>query len=181
MEIYLPHVTIIRRDEFTVEVINANTATKGSFGSSGSVKEGVGKALQYFQISEDQKTELEELQKRGEQLGWNENALVEEFPKNWWVTPDGLTTQVLLEFAKEILATIPKPHTEDIIEDAFVAIEANPEWKKRYDDFVSKMKKGVPNQWIGRYIQRLDGRPALQEVAATRSKLIGNYSKLGRR
>ena len=91
------------------------------------------------------------------------------------------STQPILELVKEILPTIPQPHGEDIIEDVFLAIEHNKAWRERYDGFVVTMKKDVPNNWIGGYVQQTDGRSALRQVGATRSKLIRSYSKLGKK
>lgn len=40
-----------------------------------------------------------------------------------------MRTARLKLFVEKVLASLPKPHTEDVIEDVFVAIEGNDAWR----------------------------------------------------
>jgi len=81
----------------------------------------------------------------------------------------------------EVLRTLPKPHTEDVIEDVFCAIEQNPRWRKEYGDLEYSLGKGVVNAWGGFWIAQAEGRLAGEHVAAKRSALIDSYSKLAKK
>ena len=47
--------------------------------------------------------------------------------------PYRMRTARLKAMMEEVLKSLPKPYTEDVIEDVFVAIENNPKWHKEYE------------------------------------------------
>jgi hypothetical protein len=81
---------------------------------------------------------------------------------------------------EEVLKTLPKPYTEGVVEDVFVAIENNPRWKKEYDDLQYNLHKNVVNPWGGFWVAHLTGRVAGEQVSASRTSLIESYAKLAK-
>lgn len=81
----------------------------------------------------------------------------------------------LMELA---LASLPMPHSEDVIEDVFCAIESRPEWRQDYDDLCVELTKSVVNTWGGFWIANHEGRSSDQQVPSIKSRLIGSFSKL---
>ncbi|HEY9446800.1 MAG TPA: hypothetical protein VIQ62_06970 [Burkholderiales bacterium] len=79
---------------------------------------------------------------------------------------------------EEALASLPKPYTEDVIDDVFHAIENNPEWRRQYDDLVFGLGKKVVNARGGFWIATAVGRSGVDQVVAKKSTLIDSYSKL---
>jgi hypothetical protein len=80
---------------------------------------------------------------------------------------------------EQALASLPKPHTEDVIHDVFYAIEHRPDWRQEYEDLCIDLGKTVVNTWGGFWISNHEGRSNLQQVPSKKSKLIGSYSILG--
>jgi hypothetical protein len=78
---------------------------------------------------------------------------------------------------EEVLASLPRPYSEDVIDNVFCAIERNPKWRQRYDDLSHELTKTVVNTWGGYWIGHAVGRTAQRHVTAT-SSLIESYSKL---
>ena len=76
------------------------------------------------------------------------------------------------------IASIPKPYTEDVIEDVFVAIEHNELWMTEYSGLCVDLGKTVVNNWVGVWVSKYVGRTGAQQVATTRTGLAGSYSKL---
>ncbi len=89
-----------------------------------------------------------------------------------------MRTARLKQFMEEVLATLPKPHGEDIIDEVFAAIEKNANWKREYDDLQYNLGKAVLNSWGGFWIAHAEGRTGGEVVSASRSSLIDSYSKL---
>jgi hypothetical protein len=87
-------------------------------------------------------------------------------------------TKEVLELVRDVLQTMPRPYSEDVIEDVFVAIEQNPLWHQRYTEQSAELRDWVVNNWIGKYTKRLTGMENIREVGATRTNLIKNYTKL---
>ena len=81
---------------------------------------------------------------------------------------------------EEVLGTIPKPYTEDVIEDVFVAIENNPRWRREYEDLHYNLGKNMVNPWGGFWVAHLTGRVPGEQVSASRSSLIRTYAKLAK-
>lgn len=91
-----------------------------------------------------------------------------------------MRTARLKSLIEEVLKTLPKPYTEDVIEDVFVAIENSPRWKKEYEDLQYNLHKNVVNPWGGFWVAHLTGRVAGEQVSASRTKLIESYAKLAK-
>jgi hypothetical protein len=77
------------------------------------------------------------------------------------------------------LASLPKRHTEDVIDDVFGAIENNPEWLEQYEKLCASFGKKVVNTWAGFWVSYAEGRSSAKGNPATKSTLIETYSKLG--
>ena len=76
------------------------------------------------------------------------------------------------------LDSLPVPHTEDVIDDVFFAIEQNPKWRQDYEDLCIDLSKSTVNKWGGFWIANHEGRSGDQQVPSKKSTLIGAYSKL---
>lgn len=81
----------------------------------------------------------------------------------------------LMELA---LHSLPVPHTEDVIDDVFFAIEKNPKLRQDYEDLCIDLSKSTVNKWGGFWIANHEGRSGDQQVPSKKSTLIGAYSKL---
>lgn len=81
---------------------------------------------------------------------------------------------------EEVLSSLPKPHTEDVIEDVFTAIEGNENWRHKYDELVAELGKTVTNTWGGFWIADAEGRHGVEQIPAKRTTLLASYSKLTR-
>jgi hypothetical protein len=71
----------------------------------------------------------------------------------------------------DVLSSFPKPHTEDVVDEVFHAIENQPSWLKQYEDLCAELGKTTVNTWGGFWIAH---------IPAVKSKLIESYSKLTR-
>lgn len=92
--------------------------------------------------------------------------------------PSGMRNLRLKQLVDAVLAQLPAPHTEDVIEDVFVAIEKNAEWRKSYDRMVYESGKAAVNSWAGFWISHAEQRVGDRRETAARSSLIESYSKL---
>lgn len=86
---------------------------------------------------------------------------------------------------KDVLATMPAPHGEDIILEVFQKIEHNPELEWRYNslsnDLSDDFSNDIVNNWIGKYVKETTGLDSLQQVSiAGEGHIINGYTKLGR-
>jgi hypothetical protein len=86
-------------------------------------------------------------------------------------------TQGVQDLVRDVLATLPRPHSEDIIDEVCVAIESNAKWHAEYTLLSSQLRDWVVNNWIGQYVARELGRQRGAQATAT-SSLILSYSKL---
>ena len=84
----------------------------------------------------------------------------------------------LKKLMEEVVATLPTPHGEDLIEDVFCAIEQNPKWRAEYDALQYSLGKGAMIGWGAFWISRCKGWTAGEQVSATRSSLLASYAKL---
>lgn len=84
----------------------------------------------------------------------------------------------LKQLVDEILDVIEKPHTDDVIEDVFLAIEKNEIWRKSYDRMVYESGKAAVNAWAGFWISHAEKRVGEARETAARTSLIESYSKL---
>ena len=84
----------------------------------------------------------------------------------------------LKKLMEEVVATLPTPHGEDLIEDVFCAIEQNPKWRAEYDALQYSLGKGTMTGWGAFWIARCKGWTAGEQVSAARSTLLDSYAKL---
>ena len=87
--------------------------------------------------------------------------------------PAGVRTLVA-----DALDSLPKPYTEDVIDDVFYAIESRPDLLARYNKECQRLGKVVVNTWGGFWTANFMDRVGEREVPAKKSTLIGQYSKL---
>jgi hypothetical protein len=76
------------------------------------------------------------------------------------------------------LENLPKPYTEDIIDEVFAEIEHETEFMTEYDDLCRQLGKTTVNTWGGYWIANALGKTGVEQVPAKKSKLILSYSKL---
>jgi hypothetical protein len=88
-----------------------------------------------------------------------------------------LRTAGVRDLVSEVLGSMPKPYTEDVIAHVFRGIEQNVEWRARYDQLCGELTKTVVNNWCGFWTERLLGGTAIREVS-TKGGLSESYSKL---
>ena len=80
----------------------------------------------------------------------------------------------------EVLSIFPKPYGEDIILDVRMAIEHNPEWRRRYDELCDALRDSVVNPLIGQRVKEETGLVSLHEVSTKgKSHILRSYTKLG--
>lgn len=78
----------------------------------------------------------------------------------------------------KVLAQIPKPYTEHVIDEVFFAIETNAEWHRLYESLCESLGKTVVNNWGGRWIGIALEKVGERQVPSKRSSLIESYSLL---
>lgn len=83
----------------------------------------------------------------------------------------------LKQLLEEVLASLPVPHTPEVIDDTFVAIESDPALRKRYDKVVYEIGKSAAMAWAGFWIAHLEARSG-EELAPARSTLLDSYRRL---
>ncbi len=86
-------------------------------------------------------------------------------------------TEGVKTLVEEVLATLPTPYSEDVIDEVFQAIEANPTWLTDYRVLCNDLGVTVVNQAVGSWTSKTVGRTRNHQVPA-RSKLTESYSKL---
>jgi|SoiMethySBSTD1v2_1073268.scaffolds.fasta_scaffold519594_2 hypothetical protein len=78
----------------------------------------------------------------------------------------------------EALDSLPQPHTEDVIDEVFCAIEHHAPWRAQYDELCNELGQTVVNTWGGFYISSAEGGQSVRQVPAVKSRLVQSYSKL---
>ena len=81
------------------------------------------------------------------------------------------------KLVQEILDTIRKPYTEDIVDRVFLAIERNPKRLRRYKRF-TKIYGILLNSQIGGLVRQLTGMRNSTEHGKAKSSLIRKYMLL---
>ena len=79
---------------------------------------------------------------------------------------------------REVLDKLSKPYSHHVIDEVFLAIEQNAEWRTRYDALCSILGRDVVNNWGGRWVGITLGKVGEQQVPSKKSTLIGSYSIL---
>ena len=86
----------------------------------------------------------------------------------------------MYEFAiviEEILDAYDSKWPENITDLVFVAIEENPDYLKKYEEFANG-KYSTANQRIGKYVKKYTGLKAGEQCRHPRSRLIKSYTLL---
>ena len=79
-------------------------------------------------------------------------------------------TKGVMMLVHDVLAIFPKPYGEDIILDVCMAIEHNPEWRRRYDELCDNLRDAVVNTAIGQCVKDETGLNSLGEVRTKKSE-----------
>jgi hypothetical protein len=79
---------------------------------------------------------------------------------------------------REVLATLPKPYSDHVIDDVFGAVERNRGWRQRYETQCDSLGKAVVNAWGGYWVANALGKVGEHQVPSKKSSLIGSYSVL---
>jgi hypothetical protein len=82
------------------------------------------------------------------------------------------------QLVEQVLAQLPRPLTEDVIEDVFLAIETDHRWLDEHERLCASLGKLVTNSAVGMWVAKYVGRSGAQQVPSTKSKIAGSYSKL---
>ncbi len=81
---------------------------------------------------------------------------------------------------KEVIAIFPKPYGADIILDVCMAIEHNPEWRRRYDKLCDDLRDAVVNAEISQSVKEETGLTDLHKVSTKgKSHILKSYMRLG--
>ena len=75
----------------------------------------------------------------------------------------------------EALASLPKPYSEDVIDEVFFAIELNANWHNRYLSCCRDLGKEVVNNWANKWVAKELGKTGEQQIPSKLSRLIGSY------
>ena len=92
--------------------------------------------------------------------------------------PSTMPNLRLKHLVEQVLDRLPKPHSTDVVEDVFVAIEGDPAWRSSYDRMVYESGKALVTSWAGFWISHAEKRTGDQRETAVRSTLIESYSRL---
>ena len=84
----------------------------------------------------------------------------------------------LKKIISEVLATLPKPHSADVIDEVFLAIEQNDRLFRIYSECSIKLGRAKVNAAGDNWVKKELGRTTLRESPAQLSKLIDTYSVL---
>jgi hypothetical protein len=89
-----------------------------------------------------------------------------------------MKTSDVKALVQEVLARLPQPYSEHVIDEVFYAIESEPRWLREYESLCATLGKTVVNNWLGRWIGISLGKVGEQQVPSRKSSLIGSYSLL---
>ncbi|MES2605118.1 MAG: hypothetical protein V4603_09275 [Pseudomonadota bacterium] len=84
----------------------------------------------------------------------------------------------LKKIISEVLATLPKPHSADVIDEVFLAIEQNDRLFRIYSECSINLGRAKVNAAGDNWVKKELGRTTLRESPAQLSKLIDTYSVL---
>jgi hypothetical protein len=84
----------------------------------------------------------------------------------------------LKKIVSEVLATLPQPHSENIVDEVFFAIEKNDRLFRIYSECCSNLGRVKVNTAGENWVKKELGRTILREVPAQLSKLIDTYAVL---
>ena len=81
------------------------------------------------------------------------------------------------DLVEEVLATLPRPLGEDVIDDVARAIESRPEWLRRYEEWDAEHHRHGPQQLGAAVSIALKGPEHIRRVGS-RSNILNTYTKL---
>ena len=84
----------------------------------------------------------------------------------------------LKKIISEVLATLPQPHSADVIDEVFLAIEQNDRLFRIYSECSINLGRAKVNSAGDSWVRKELGRTVLREAPAQLSKLIDTYSIL---
>jgi len=84
----------------------------------------------------------------------------------------------LKQLVDQVLDRLGTPHTENVVEDVFVAIENDPVWRASYDRMVYESGKPAVTSWASYWISHAEKRMGDQRETASRNTLIDSYTRL---
>lgn len=84
----------------------------------------------------------------------------------------------LKQLVDQVLQRLPKPYAETVVEDVFVAIEGDPEWRTSYDRMVYESGKAAVTTWASFWVAHAVNRTGDQRETAAQSSLIDSYAPL---
>jgi len=84
----------------------------------------------------------------------------------------------LKKIISEVLATLPKPHSADVVDEVFLSIEQNDRLFRIYSECCINLGKAKVNAAGDNWVKKELGRTTLREAPAQLSKLIETYSVL---
>ncbi|MEO6435074.1 MAG: hypothetical protein ABIP55_04840 [Tepidisphaeraceae bacterium] len=89
-----------------------------------------------------------------------------------------MKTAGVKKLVNSALDNLPKPHTEDVIEDVFLEIENEQALRSEYDELCRQLGKPAVNTWGGYWVANALGKTGVAQIPSKRSKLIHSYSQL---
>ena len=92
--------------------------------------------------------------------------------------PSTMPNLRLKQLVDQVLDSLPTPHTEEVVEDVFLAIEADPVLRSSYDRMVYESGKALVTSWASFWIAHAENRTGDTRETAARSTLIDSYAKL---
>ncbi len=91
---------------------------------------------------------------------------------------ESVDTEEIEDLVVEILRRFSKPYPQDITDQVFLAIERDPNKRKRYEIFAGQDKEGTTNAWIGKMVKDHTGLKVKGTCTNPKSVLIKTYSIL---
>jgi len=92
--------------------------------------------------------------------------------------PATIPSVALKHLVEQVLDRLPKPHTDNVIEDVFFAIEGDPAWRSTYDRVVYESGKPAATSWAAFWIAHAERRTGDQRETASRGTLIDSFAPL---
>lgn len=89
-----------------------------------------------------------------------------------------MNTAAIKILVEEVLQSLEKPYSEDVIHEVFYKIEITPNWLLAYNELCVSFGKHAANSRGGFWIANAVGRSGDQKVPSKECKLIEFYSKL---
>ena len=89
-----------------------------------------------------------------------------------------MSSMRLKQLVAEVLKAGIDPKAENVIEEVFVAIEANPAWAQTYKAASYTLGKELTPAWTGFWVAHLTQRMGDQRESAARTTLIESFTRL---